>query len=253
MRVTGYGDGFLHRLDLLDRSALMSGTDFRQYAAGNSLITAGNPSRGVIFIYDGLVQVTSHSRPEQIALLRVCGPGQIIGEDALLNFRQRSHRRRTVTATALTKCDVYATSKEKALEFLNFRPHLWEILMQDLIQRAVDDEARITSLACDNADRRLALLLWDLERHGGIVQPDGGHRLPLPLSQADLAMWISASRETVERTLSKWRRRGIVTTAQRSIVIRDTHAMAAIAGILDQRMPGNAGERPASRHVIAVI
>jgi CRP-like cAMP-binding protein len=129
-------------------------------------------------------------------------------------------------------------TRDDALRFLNSRPHLWEMFTQDLIQRTVEDETRITSLACDHSVRRLARLLWDLERHGGVVQDDGSRRLPLPLSQTTLAIWAGMSKKTVERTLRDWRKRGIISTpAPRTIIVHKTSALAVLAGVTRSNQP----------------
>jgi hypothetical protein len=43
---------------------------------------------------------------------------------------------------------------------------------------------------------------------------------------------IGASTGTVERTLRNWRRRGIVATSYRRLVLRDLPALRRIAGII---------------------
>lgn len=231
MQMEDYGDGFVERLDWRDRLALWPIAGTKYYAAGDHLLEAGTATRKIYFIQNGLVQMTAKSRDGLEAFLRLYGPGQMLGEDALLPFSQRSHRRQTVTATALTECTAWVMSQDEVLKFLRERPHVWEMVVQDLIQRSVEDEARITSLSCDHSVGRLARLLWDLERHGGVVQDDGGRRLRLPLSQTTLAMWTGMSKKTVERTLREWRKRGIISTpAPRTIVIHKTDELAAFAG-----------------------
>jgi len=56
-------------------------------------------------------------------------------------------------------------------------------------------------------------------------------QLPLHLSQAELASWIGSCRETVDRTLTRWRRRGIISTGHRTIIVHDLETLARIAGI----------------------
>ncbi|WP_329250442.1 Crp/Fnr family transcriptional regulator [Actinoallomurus sp. NBC_01490] len=251
MQMEHYGDGFLERLDWRDEIALWSKADFANFDIGDRLLAAGVAPKKIYFIRQGLVQMTAMSRDGQEAFLRLCGPGQMLGEDALLPFGQRSHRRRTVNATALTECRARVMSREGALEFLNSRPHLWEMFTQDLIQRTVEDETRITSLACDHSVRRLAWLLWDLERHGGVVQDDGSRRLPLPLSQTTLAMWAGMSKKTVERTLRDWRERGIISTpAPRTIIIHKSNTLAVFAGVTrpKQHAPGTMRQVPHGRN-----
>jgi CRP-like cAMP-binding protein len=52
----------------------------------------------------------------------------------------------------------------------------------------------------------------------------------MTLTQEELASLTGASRATVTRALSNWRRRGIIRTGQRDITITDPGALRKIAG-----------------------
>jgi Crp-like helix-turn-helix protein len=72
----------------------------------------------------------------------------------------------------------------------------------------------------------------ELERHGRPVS-DGtaaGTVLPVSLTHAELAS-CGTCRETIDNALRCWRRRGIVTTRYRTIVVHDRERLAGIAGI----------------------
>ena len=80
-----------------------------------------------------------------------------------------------------------------------------------------------------NGAQRLARLLLDLAaRHG--IETGGGVHVAMPLTQEELASLAGASRATVTRALSNWRRRGIIRTGQRDITITGLAALRKIAG-----------------------
>lgn len=56
---------------------------------------------------------------------------------------------------------------------------------------------------------------------------------------AELASWIGSCRETVHRTLARWRSRGIISTRYRAIVVHDLETLARIAGIQIRRRAWN--------------
>jgi CRP-like cAMP-binding protein len=230
-RLASFRDPFLNRLELWDRLDLIFAGQRKAFNAGDLLLQAGNPSRGVIIIKSGLVQVTRQAEPGCEAFLRLGFPGEVIGEEALLDLR-RPRSLRSLTAKALTYVEAQVMASAEIREFLDSHPQAWVLLAEDLSARLAEADMRITILSCEPADRRLAWLLWDLDRHGGIVQPDGGRRIPIDISQGTLGMWIAASRETVERTFAKWRVRHIIRTpAPRTIVVDDAKALARIARI----------------------
>jgi hypothetical protein len=68
-----------------------------------------------------------------------------------------------------------------------------------LWERLEEAESRIASTGRDNADRRLARLLFDLESYGNPQAPGhgvmAGTEIPVKLSQEEFASWIGASRK----------------------------------------------------------
>jgi hypothetical protein len=134
--------------------------------------------------------------------------------------------------------------------FLEGQPAAMFSVAQGLCERLADAEARIASAARDNADRRLARLLCDLERYGTPDWAQGreGMAVPVPFTHAELVSWVGVSRETVDRALRRWRARHIVSTSVRKIVIHDVEALARIAGIKVTRRPA---VRPGYGRIIA--
>jgi len=64
---------------------------------------------------------------------------------------------------------------------------------------------------------------------------DGTIHLVMPLTQDELASMIGASRATVTRALSNWRRRGFILTGQRHVTIL---AEAGLRKVTGQQWPG---------------
>jgi len=58
---------------------------------------------------------------------------------------------------------------------------------------------------------------------------EGGIRITVPLTQDDLAQWVAGSRESVARALASLRKRGLISTARREIVVLDLDGLRAAA------------------------
>jgi CRP/FNR family transcriptional regulator len=83
---------------------------------------------------------------------------------------------------------------------------------------------RIMTLGYRTVRERLAsFLLGIVDRFG--VKTDQGMLLEVPLRHQDIASSISATRETTSRTLSELERKGIISTEQSRITIRDMSAL----------------------------
>ncbi len=73
---------------------------------------------------------------------------------------------------------------------------------------------------------RVAQRLVELARDYG-SPVDGGIRIGLPMSQRDLAGWVGASREAANKALAQLERAGLLTVADRHIVVRDLEGLRA--------------------------
>jgi len=80
-------------------------------------------------------------------------------------------------------------------------------------------------------------------RHGG-RRTEAGIEIDFPLSRQDLAEMTGTTLHTVSRTLSAWEERGLVELGRQQVVIRQPHAVAAIAEDLPDEAPPAAGLPP---------
>ena len=116
-------------------------------------------------------------------------------------------------------------------QLLDDHPAILRAVTEGLCRRLADAEARVALAPGTAAAHRLARLLYDLERYGELDEEKGGTRIPGDFSQAELASWIGSSLAGVDRALSNWRRRGIISTGRRTIVVHDLEGLARIAGV----------------------
>jgi CRP/FNR family transcriptional regulator len=86
-------------------------------------------------------------------------------------------------------------------------------------------ESRIEDLAFQNVHDRLIFVLGSLARKHGVLEKSGVIRLPV--TQANLAFLIGATREAVADQLKELRREGLVETSYRSIQLMKPDAIRA--------------------------
>lgn len=229
----------------------------RWFSEGQLVLTHGVPGQHAALITKGIVKVTlpgaegpeATLRDKAGILLSIRGPGELVGEETAILEQVNPvhvvvHGAGRLIVTGLTVGTARVFPVEQLRRFLVEHPAaLWPVAA-GLCERLADAEARIASAARDNADCRLARLLCDLEFYG---EPDysnygevHGTRIPLQLSQVELASWIGSCRETVDRTLTRWRSRGIISTRTRRIVVHDLETLARIADIQVRRQAWSA-------------
>ncbi|MEV0584577.1 helix-turn-helix domain-containing protein [Nonomuraea sp. NPDC050310] len=91
---------------------------------------------------------------------------------------------------------------------------------------------------------RLARLLLQLQRRFGERHTPYGTALAAPLTQADLAAWITASPSMVARTLACWRERRMIETGNSRIHIVNRRALTAVAAYPPRRSPAEPARQP---------
>lgn len=114
-----------------DLRAIAQIADQVDFRAGKVLIEEGDRGREFFVIVDGQVDVRRKGR--KVATL---GPGDFIGEMALL-----SKAPRTATVTAVTAIDVMVIGDRAFLDLLNRMPDLWLKVARALAERAAANEA----------------------------------------------------------------------------------------------------------------
>src|SRR5262249_49587171 len=92
-------------------------------------------------------------------------------------------------------------------------------------------ESMLRARSVTSGAQRLAGLLLELA--------DSELQTAMTLTQEELASLTGASRATVTRALSNWRRRGIIRTGQRDITITDLRALGKTAGQQPSRPGGS--------------
>lgn len=232
-----------------ERDELLSLGRMRRFRAGELLLSPVDLPGQAALIIDGLVKLTGLAADGHETLLYIRGRGDLLNEEAA--FRGRPPEARgpglSILAAALTDGAARVFPVRRLREFFDNHPAQLLAAAQKLCERLEDAETRIASMGHENADKRLARLLCELERYGTPFRKDPvfgaylrpeekqysitGTEIPFPLTHSELAAWVGACRETVDRALRRWRARGIIYTSYRSIVILDLQRLAHIAGI----------------------
>lgn len=116
-----------------DLESIAGATQVRSFAGGESIFEAGEPGRSLYILTAGAVQVVYPNRAEGYQLARL-GPGEFLGEMALLNDSPRS-----ATAKAVGHVETLVLDKNEFRQLLTDRPDVsLKILaaMSERIRRA---------------------------------------------------------------------------------------------------------------------
>ncbi len=169
-----------------------------------SLFTQGEDARCLYLICSGYIKLTAGPAGDRQMIVRVAGPGSILGLYAVL-----SHGDYEVSAESLTAAQLRPVERERFLVFLRNHKEAQMRAVQCICQEyrfALQDACRIA--LSDTVAVRLARLLLELAHQIGEHVAGGEYRFPLLLTHEEMASMTSTTRETVTRTLGQFRKDG---------------------------------------------
>jgi CRP/FNR family cyclic AMP-dependent transcriptional regulator len=190
------------------------------YPAGAFLMRQGEPAAHVYVLTAGEVAIISPARGGAEQVHSIVGPGELIGELALL-----SDGKRTAGARATSPTLAWLIGREAFWAFLEVTPSASAALLRLVAARLRDREALIDDLLSLDVKGRLAKALLGLaERHGHAAE-DGSLVILVRLTHRDLAGLVGASRENVTRALAAFRKRGLIAYDTNAIRLLDPEAL----------------------------
>ncbi|WP_160159499.1 Crp/Fnr family transcriptional regulator [Actinomyces culturomici] len=189
--------------------------------AGENLYHQGDPASSVWVIAAGVVALTTLGADGEESMTDLRSPGDMLG--ALSADPAAAHEQ---GARALTTTCAIAIDDALLRRLVSAHPGVGLSLLEDVGSQLIEARGRGALHARRSVPQRLASLLLGLAERIGEEQEDGSLLLQVPLGRADLAKLASTSTESVSRTMSAWRKSGIVEAGRRWIAVRDPEALA---------------------------
>jgi CRP-like cAMP-binding protein len=200
----------------------------RSFARNAYLYYPGNPGLSMYLVESGLVRQFFCNAQGREFLLNLVGPRSSISLPFL-----KDDQVRPTGAAAQTPTVVLCLGREDFFYFMERSPQLMRNVYIDLTNSLRKLMLHTRSLASASLNERLAAILLYLSRlHPGQESRDA---FPLPLSQADLAGWLGASRGRLNRALSHLVKLGILRVDGQQILILDRSQLERLAeGLTNQ-------------------
>ena len=214
---TGPAQGFWPLLSDDERTVLVGLGRTTVYPPGAVICVEGDPNTHVFVLVDGWVKIVGVTSDGHELTLALRGRGDTVGEVA-----GETTGYRTATVQAVGTVHALVVPYERFSSFLDAHDGADRAYRRMVTRRWNDAESMLRARSVTSGAQRLAGLLLELA--------DSELQTAMTLTQEELASLTGASRATVTRALSNWRRRGIIRTGQRDITITDPGALRKIAG-----------------------
>jgi CRP/FNR family transcriptional regulator, cyclic AMP receptor protein len=216
-------DRFLELLEPEDREAVTAAAGPRRFLRGAALVHQGTAAEEVLILLSGRVKVSSGTPEGKEIVLRFCGPGDVIGEMAVVEGVSRS-----ATVEAIEPVEAIALPAERFRGLIRTRPGVALALLRAMSRRFRDADRKRVEFGASHALGRVASRLVELAEGYGHPEADT-IVIDLPISQEELAGWTGCSREAVAKALRALRDLGLIETQRRRIGVRDLEALASRA------------------------
>ncbi|MET7639518.1 Crp/Fnr family transcriptional regulator [Streptomyces sp. NPDC005438] len=191
----------------------------RLHGSGETVLQQGAPGTHVLVVLRGLTKVVRTERDGVRKILAFRGPGEVLGEMAVLDGGGRLASVETVLA-----CELGVVDKDAFGRFVEAHD-LYPVLTRHALTR-VRESAQAQEGECMVRLATLLLRVLDLSptATSGPQQP-----VELALTREELAEYLRASRNTVSKHLRELESLG-VRHSRRSVVVADRAALGRFVG-----------------------
>jgi CRP-like cAMP-binding protein len=187
----------------------------RTFGRGAIIFHKDSPGRTLYVIETGKVRIFVLSESGREISVNVYGPGDVFGELALLNGLPRS-----AGAMVVEKATVLTLHRDDFLWHLREYPEMARSIIEVLSARLRYTTVHAESLAFLDVYGRVASKLLELAERFGVERGEA-IEIDLQLTQTELASWVAATREHVNKVLGAFRDQGLIRIEGQRIRVLD--------------------------------
>jgi CRP/FNR family transcriptional regulator, cyclic AMP receptor protein len=210
----GLSEGTFQALQKIEHAA--------SFPAGAIIFMEGQPARGVYVLRQGRVKLLTTNSDGRTLILKIAKPGEALGVNSVITGKPYD-----LTAEILQPAELAFIPRADFLKCIAERGdacmHFASVLSRDC--QAAYEVVRSIGL-CQSVPERLARFLLDWSTSGSAT--DGVVRVKLALTHEEIAQMIGASRETVTRTLSEFKRQRRIELKGSTLVLRNKPALESL-------------------------
>ncbi len=167
----------------------------RQFASNQQVFARGDPAEELLVVALGRFRISVIAPDGRELAFRTVGPGEIIGEIAVLDEGVR-----TANMTATAPGEVFALGKASLARLISERPTFARSVIRFLCERLRSTTEQLESIALYRVEARTARFLLSLcgQAHGSPPSAD----ISFTMTQGELAAMLGASRPKINGALS---------------------------------------------------
>lgn len=199
-------------------------TSAAAYPKGATLFVEGQSPRGVFILCTGRVKLSTTSADGKTLILRVSGPGEVLGLPGTVTGKPYE-----LTADVIEPTQANFISRQDFLSFLREHGEAALRVAQQLGEtyHSAISEMRTIGFS-HSAGEKLARFLLDLSAHHD--QAKGELKVTLTLTHEEIAQMIGASRETVTRLFTDFKNKQLLQVRGSTVIIKNKAGLENLVG-----------------------
>jgi len=198
-----------------NKELLQNALTVKQARKGTILFVENDPADAIYFLREGKVRLSKSSSEGKEIILNIRKPGDLFAEVAL--FRKTNY---PATAEMIEDGEVVLIRNEDLEKVIFQYPEIGISIIQIMGQRLHIAQSKLRDITLYGKLGALASALVRLADEYGIETVDG-IRIQLTLTHQELANFIGAARENVNRMMSQLEKNGVLTMKRGEICIKD--------------------------------
>ncbi len=198
----------------------------QSYGPGQVIFHAATPPLALYCLCEGQVKIFTTAINGVVQILRLRGPGDLLGYRALLAGEPYA-----ATAQAITEVKVVTIKAEHVHAVIRKSPGVASCFLRLLARDLRVSEENLVACTQLPVRRRTARFLLSLL--GSALHPrkaGGTVSLKLPISRIEMAQVLSTTPETLSRALRSLAEKGVISVQGNQLVVRSVSGLVAAAG-----------------------
>ncbi len=196
----------------------------RRYKKGEIIFSEDSPTTGLYFLISGIVKVYSLDECGKEIILRLAGPGDILGHHFIFNFNVNQN-----SAKVISNSDFHFIEKKTLLGMQRHDNHVFDYIIAKIGQELLTYQDKSIDLIKKNVRERLASFFCYMAKHHSETT-NNKVKIIVQLSREEIASMIGTANETAIRFISEFKEIGLIEEVDRSFKIIDMDKMIKLAG-----------------------
>jgi CRP/FNR family transcriptional regulator, cyclic AMP receptor protein len=195
------------------------------YPPGAFLFFEDEANRGIFILCSGQVKLSISSTAGRTLILKISNPGDVIGLASTLDGSPYE-----LTAEVLQSASISFLRKDDFQRLCATRADFNQAVIRQMNRQysAACEQLRTIGL-CSSAPQKMARLLLNWSANGRTTEE--GIKINVPLTHEQMAECVGSTRETVTRTLSEFKHKGLIFLIGATVLIPNRAALEAVSGV----------------------